>query len=259
MARLEGEAIVLRAVEYGESDLIAHLLMPEWGRVTVIAKHARKSHRRFPGSLDLFNHVRVSVSPRRSGALGFLEQAVLLSPFLSLRARAPSYALASYLVEWMDRMAPERGAHSDMKRIFDFTLSALDFLCARSPNLALRLFLELRGFEALGLRPELARCVRCGTEASSSRLGFHVADGGVVCATHAAGAGQGGVLPVHLGTLRILEKSLACELSQLDRLAMGKEALAEAEQVLFRFQRFHLGFELRSERFLRMTLAGGAA
>ena len=35
--------------------------------------------------------------------------------------------------------------------------------------------------------------------------------------------------------------------------------LAEAEQVLFRFQRFHPGFEPRSERFLRMTLAGGAA
>ena len=59
MASLEGEAIVLRAVEYGESDVIAHLLMPEQGRLTVIAKHARKSRRRFPGSLDLFNHLSV--------------------------------------------------------------------------------------------------------------------------------------------------------------------------------------------------------
>jgi len=110
MAGIEGEAIVLRVVDYGESDLIAHLLMPEVGRLTVIAKYARKSQRRFPGSLDLFNHLRVWVSRRRPQGLGFLEQAVLVAPFLPLRADSARYALASYLVEWMDRVAPEDGA-----------------------------------------------------------------------------------------------------------------------------------------------------
>ena len=69
MVGIEDEAIVLRAVDFGESDLIAHLLVPEIGRLTVIAKHARKSRKRFPGSLDIFNHIRVRVSASNSNRL----------------------------------------------------------------------------------------------------------------------------------------------------------------------------------------------
>ncbi|HEY8493863.1 MAG TPA: recombination protein O N-terminal domain-containing protein, partial [Myxococcota bacterium] len=57
MARLDTEALVLRVVDYGESDRIAHLLTPETSRLTVIAKGARRSRKRFPGALDLLCHV----------------------------------------------------------------------------------------------------------------------------------------------------------------------------------------------------------
>ena len=157
MVGIEDEAIVLRAVDFGESDLIAHLLVPEIGRLTVIAKHARKSRKRFPGSLDIFNHIRVRVSRKRPGALGFLEQALLLDPFLPLREVPARFALASYLVELMDRMAPEGGPGPDMRRLFDFVHSALVSLGQGQPDLCMRLFLELRAFDALGLRPGLER------------------------------------------------------------------------------------------------------
>jgi len=257
MAGIEGEAIVLRAVDFGESDLIAHLLLPEFGRLTVIAKHARKSRKRFPGSLDVFNLVRVRVSLKRPGTLGFLEQALLLDPFLALREEPSRYALASYLVELMDRMAPEGGSEPDMQRLFDFVRSALASLGQGQPDLCMRLFLELRAFEALGLRPGLQRCVRCGNELPPGLVGFHVADGGGICGAHGA-EGLSGVLPVHQGTLRALEASLASEIDQLPRLRLEGQALAEAREILFRFHRFHLGFELKSERFLEERLGGAA-
>ena len=254
MPSLQGEAIVLRAVEFGESDLIAHLLMPETGRLTVIAKHARKSQRRFPGSLDLFNHLWVSVSRRRPSSLALLEQAVLQDPFLELRRGAGRYALASYLVELMDRMAPEEGARVDTERLFDFALAALTAIGQLEPDPRLKCFMELRAFDALGLRPEFEHCVRCGVRPRGPRVSFHVSDGGVICAAHGA-EGSMGVLPVHLGTLRVLQQALVYDLPHLLRLTLGPEALAEAEQILFRFQRFHVGFELRSERFLETSLS----
>ena len=104
MAVIEDEAIVLRAVEYGESDLIAHLLMPDIGRLTVIAKYARKSQRRFPGSLDLFNHLRVRVSRKRPQGLGFLERGVLVAPFLfrhSIRSILKGQLLLRETLLWL--------------------------------------------------------------------------------------------------------------------------------------------------------------
>lgn len=254
MPQLSCEAILLRAVDFGESDRIAHLLTPEVGRLTVIAKGARRSVRRFPGTLDVFNHLRISVRRRPRGGLAFLEQAVLLSPHLALRSRPGRYALGSYLLELLDRMAPENGSRPDVARLFAFALSALRALECAEPDRRLRLLFELRALDALGLRPELRACVRCGSRPGSS-AGFLVADGGVVCSLHAAES-HAGVLPVHLGTLRALQQALECDWSHLGRLALGRQALAEAELLLFRFQRFHVGLELRSERFLEETLRG---
>ncbi len=246
------EALLLRAVDFGESDRIVHLLTPETGRLTAIAKGARRSVKRFPGTLDLFNHLRVSVSRRRGGrAMAFLERAVLISPFLELRAVPTRYALASYLLELMDRMAPEGGAGPDTQRLFSFALSSLSALEGMAPDLRIRLLFELRALDALGLRPELRHCVRCGAE-PGVRAGFYVADGGVVCSS--CTVRLEGVLPVHLGTLRVLQQALDYDVDRLERLVPGAQAVVEARNLLFRFQRFHVGLELRSERFLDESL-----
>jgi hypothetical protein len=68
---------------------------------------------------------------------------------------------------------------------------------------------------------------------------------------------RSGVVPVHLGTLRALDRALALDVAQLDRLVLSDRAAEEARQVVGRFQRFHVGVELRSQRFLdRMGLGG---
>jgi len=249
------EALILRSVDYGESDRVLHLLVPERGRIAVIAKGARRSRKRFPGTLDLFNHLSVQLARRRGGGGGMarLEQALLLRQHGALRTHPTRFALGCYLLELLDRLAPEGGAASDMRRLFHFALEALAAVAAHEPDASLRTLLELRAFDALGLRPELRRCVGCGRELSAEPwLGFHVPDGGPVCA--ACAAARSGVLPAHLGTLRALERGLALEVGQLDRLVLPPAALVEARQLVGRFQRFHVGVELRSQRFLERLL-----
>jgi DNA repair protein RecO (recombination protein O) len=81
------DALVLRAVDFGESDA-SHLLTPDSGRLTAIAKGAKRSRRRFPGTHDVFNLLRVQVAPRRRpGTLARLEQAQLVDWHPGLRDR----------------------------------------------------------------------------------------------------------------------------------------------------------------------------
>lgn len=247
------EALVLRSVDFGESDRVVHLLVPDSGRLPAMAKGARRSVRRFGGNLDLFNHLRISVDRRRSGAMARLEQATLIRPFTALRGDTARFALGCYLLELIGRLAPEGGARSDMRRLFAFALAALDAIGRRRPDARLRTLLELRALDVLGLRPELSRCVRCGrVPAGSVRLGFHVSDGGPVCG--ACGVRSEDLLPVHPGTLRALEQGLRFDLAHLDRLVLSPHTLAEARELLHRFQRFHVGMELRSELFLERVL-----
>lgn len=253
MTGIRTEALILRSVDFGESDRILHLLVPEIGRLPVIAKGARRSVRRFSGTLDLFNHVKIQVDIRRPNSLARLDQASLINPFLAMRSETARFALGCYLLELFDRLAPERGVRADMRRLFSFALGALRMVAERTPNLRLRTLIELRALDALGLRPEFSRCVRCGsTPAGRSPIGFHVAEGGVVC--DPCGAKLTGISRVHPGTLRALEQGLRLDFERLDRLALSGPLLAEAHRLLTRFQRFHLGVELRSAPYLDRVL-----
>ena len=242
------QALVLRAVDFGESDRILHLLLPDAGRVTAIAKGARRSRRRFSGALDLFQHLTVQIDLRRRGAMARLDQAVLLRSFGALRVDPSRFAVGCFLLELLDRLAPEGGARADTRRLFGFALASLELISERPVDGGLRMLLELRAFAALGLRPEFSRCVRCGRPAvgAGGEALFHVADGGAVCAA----CGGEGCLRVHAGTLRALEQGLRFDLSQLHRLVLPPALLSEARLLIGRFERFHVGVELRSRRFL---------
>jgi DNA repair protein RecO (recombination protein O) len=246
------DALVLRTVEFGESDLVVHLLAPRLGRLTAIAKGARRSSRRFPGLLDLFNHLRVEIERPRRGALARLEHARLVGAFVGLRADPRRFALACFLVELLGRLAPEGGARADLERLFAFAVDALAALEGARPDRRTRALLELRALAALGIGPELRRCVRCGRELEAGPLVFHVPEGGPVC----GGCGRPGDagIPVHLGTLRALERGASLPLDRIERLALPPPALEEALLLLDRFQRFHVGLELRSRAFVERTL-----
>lgn len=257
MASISCEAVLLRAVEFGESDLIVHLLTEETGRLTAIAKSARKSLRRFPGTLDLFNRLAIEGRTRPRGGMGFLERARLVDPHLGLRRDPARYALASFLVELLDRLSPESMEAGEARPLFTLASQSLALVERVRPTPSLRILLELRVLDALGLRPELSRCVRCGREPGehvpdAHGVNFHVPDGGLVCS--ACARGQEGLVPIALGTLRSLAAGLARPFEDLAAHALPERGVREAARLAFRFQRFHVGVELRSERFLDEAL-----
>jgi DNA repair protein RecO (recombination protein O) len=257
MPALRCEALLLRAVDFGESDRIVHLLTSDRGRLTAIAKAARRSQRRFPGTLDIFNYLAIEGRSKPRASMAFLEKARLINPFLGLREKPARYAIASFLIEMLDRLSPEGIVGPDAARLHSFALESLSLLERVEPTPSLRILLELRGLDALGLRPEFGRCVRCGRVAGDEisydhRVHFHVPDGGIVC--NACSIRLDGLIPIELGTLRSLDAGLASDADRLDRIVLGPRLLAQAARVVFRFQRFHVGVELRSERFLDEVL-----
>src|SRR5512134_3304740 len=68
-------AIVLRWRPYGESDKIVTFLSEDFGKLTGIAKGAKRSRRRFPNSLEALARVRMHFRLRPNASLAFLESA----------------------------------------------------------------------------------------------------------------------------------------------------------------------------------------
>ncbi|MBI4644586.1 MAG: DNA repair protein RecO, partial [Deltaproteobacteria bacterium] len=72
MTSRQTPAIVLQVRDYGEADRLVNFLTPDAGRVSGVAKHAKKSRRRFANCLDPLNRVVFHLSPRAKGDLEFL-------------------------------------------------------------------------------------------------------------------------------------------------------------------------------------------
>ena len=158
MRILSTPAIVLRARDYGESDRIVTLLTRDAGKLSGIAKGAKRSRRRFGGTLVLFAHVTLEYRHRPGAELAFLERATLVRPWRSLLDSLERYAAASHLAELADKLTAE---HETGDELFRVVLGGLVRLDASEPGPATLRLIELAALAACGYRVELSACVSC--------------------------------------------------------------------------------------------------
>ena len=191
---------MLRAQDYGESDRIVTLLTRDAGKLSGIAKGAKRSQRRFAGALGLFSNVQLEYRHRLGADLAFLERATLLRPWRSMVASLERYAAASHVVELADKMTVEQEIGDELYAV---VLAALARLDAAEPGPAtLRLF-ELAVLSACGYRAELIACVSCRRTLREESGPVRVAPtaGGVVCSR---------CVPIDATAATLSPRSLAC-------------------------------------------------
>jgi DNA repair protein RecO (recombination protein O) len=221
-------AIVLRAHDYGESDRIVTFLTRDAGKLSGIAKGAKRSQRRFAGALGLFSHVNLDYRHRPGAELAFLERAVLLRPWRSMLDSLERFAAASHVVEVADKMTLEHEVGDDL---YSVVLAALARIDAEEPGPAtLRLF-ELTALEVCGYRAELATCVLCRRSLADGRVAARLAPaaGGAACgACAAADDASAAVSPAALVCLARMQDALG-PARPARRLHAGHLLDAEAE------------------------------
>ena len=163
-------AIVLRTRVHGESDKIVTFLTQDWGKITGIAKGAKRSRRRFVNVLEPFTHIRLRFRPSRSDELAFILGCELVQTFRRPSQDIHRFALASYMVELTDVMVAGREAGQEIYTLLLHGLVSLEEV-SPLPALFLSAF-ELRLLVEVGYAPNLSSCCVCGTS-----LPLHTTDG----------------------------------------------------------------------------------
>src|ERR671939_431638 len=90
------DAILLRSIAYGESDRVVTLLGRSTGRVSALARGARKSVRRFGGGLGLGATGEASLRDRAGAELALLESFEVIEPRQGLGRDLGRTAHAAY-------------------------------------------------------------------------------------------------------------------------------------------------------------------
>ena len=127
MAADQTTALVLRAIEFSETSLVVTLLTKDFGRVSALAKGARRPKGPFEGSLDLLSVCRVVVIRKNSESLDLLTEAKLLRRFRGAE-RSLQRVYAGYYLSEMLRLllTDDNDPHPDVYNLALQTLDQID-------------------------------------------------------------------------------------------------------------------------------------
>jgi DNA repair protein RecO (recombination protein O) len=250
------DALVLRAIAYGESDAVVHLLVLGRGRVSAFARGARSSRKRFGGALEPFQRVEALLSEREGQELWALREARVVEAHPRLREDLHRIAHAGYAAELVHDLTRAGQPADGLFALLEEFLTRLEAGAATSARLRA---LELLALEAAGFAPELRACARCGSEVPPGRAAFDPDAGGIICGScgqpgmalalsHGARAALG---QLKRGGLPAADAPTSADGSGRPADARAfEEACAQAQRPLRLFLQHHLGRALRSAEFL---------
>ncbi len=254
MEEIRSNALVLRKRAFAESDLIVVLLTERAGKVSAIARGARRSRRRFAGPvLDPFQEVSVRMTRRPNAELLFLHECRLLRSHHGVAADPDCYAWANYLAELCERMVPE---HDPCTDLYALLLSTLAALSSQAPAEATAHHFILGLLDRSGWNPNFDRCGLCGADGDSDISPILDERGsGIICARHEAERlGRDPNDPRFRPSRRVIEAALLEYLRAARRQAVVTGADPRitdlASALLDRLIDLHLTRPLKSRAFL---------
>src|SRR5579863_474496 len=177
MALKESEAIVLRTYPLRESDLLVTLFTRLEGKVRGVARAAKKSRKRFGGSLEPLTYVKVAYDDRERHELARLDSCEVLESPLATEVSYPRAVALGHVAEVLDELLPDREAND---AVFRLALSVLAGL--RGPHIWMPLtYFDLWMTRLMGYLPDFSECMTCGRSLNGSRAFFHALADGLMC------------------------------------------------------------------------------
>ena len=236
-------AILLRSTPYGESDRVVTLLGRDTGRLSAMARGARKSLRRFGGGLGLGARGEATLREPPHSEMLSLESFEVVDGRTGLGADLGRTAHAGYAAELCDRLCAIRQPEPEVFHWLDRFLTLLE---ARGASAERTRAFELGLFARLGIGPSLGACAACGSrDLGDQVVRFDPERGGVMCA---ACARRGTLL--FPAARRALEQLASTPLEDADRLALDRDLNAACRNAVLDLVAIHVPGPLKSLEFM---------
>lgn len=219
------EAVVLRSIRYGEADRILHLYSESYGKISAIAKGARKARSRFGGRLEPFFRLDL-VLYRGRGGLSTVTGATTVASYPKLRESIAALNAASGGAMAVLRLMTESEQNGPAYNLVCRYFGLLDKLANSGKGVewqALELAFRMKLLVAAGIAPELYRCASCGSD--GQWMLFSPSAGGVVCPDCGDPS-----FSLDSGTLDFMQKTR--ELPMAEVTAKSEKAVRLTDQVI---------------------------
>lgn len=210
----KSDALVLRLADFSESSRVVTLFTREFGKVSALAKGAKRLKGPFESALDLLSRVRVVFIRKSSDSLDLLTEAQLLARFQPRPRELMSLYGGYYVAELLDGLTEPHDPHP---HLFDAAAATLERLGGPLDLRLSILWFEAQLLREIGHFPDFEACLHCGRPADLAPGVRHwVSQGGLVCRD--CGRPDLSHTEIHSGSLQILAQLAQPEAAALDHL-----------------------------------------
>ncbi len=238
----KAEAVVIRSMDYGEGNKIITLYARQFGKLSVMARGAKKMNSRHAATTQLFTYGEFTYY--KSGQMGTLNQGEMISSHHSLRNNIHKTAYAAYIVEMIDRMLTDQEASS---YLFDQLIAALKAIEDGKDPIVIAQIFEMNMLVFAGYAPELDKCVCCDKLCDDPLISTE--RGGMVC-LRCAKREAIYVMEIQLKTLKMLRMFREMDLRRVGKINISDEIINDLKKCMRSFMDTHVSISWKSRGFL---------
>ncbi|PGP45676.1 DNA repair protein RecO [Bacillus thuringiensis] len=235
------EGIVIRTTDYGETNKIVTIFSRERGKVSAMARGAKKPKSRLASVSQLMTHGHFLI--QMGSGLGTLQQGEIISTMKEIREDIFLTAYASFIVELTDK-ATEDKKHNPY--LFEMLYQTLHYMCEGVDPEVLSLIYQTKMLPVLGMRPYFDTCAICHQE--TDFVAFSVREGGFLCSRHAEQDPYR--IPVGEAVHKLLRLFFHFDLHRLGNVSVKDSTKKQMRLVLNTYYDEYCGIYLKSRRFL---------
>lgn len=218
---LTTKGLVLREVNYKESDKILTVLTADEGKLTVSARGCRKKGNDLTAAGQLLVWSEMTLYEYRGRWA--MKEGQTLRQFNGVRGDLDRLALASYFAEIADTLAEEGQKEPELLALTLNSLHALDKLDI--PPTKIKAAYEWKAMALAGYEPMMEGCAVCGREVPEEPR-IHLGEGVVHCASCRGGVGEGISMPLSPAALAALRYILRGDPKRLFSFQIDQHALS---------------------------------
>lgn len=228
MVIVNTQGIVLRAVKYKENDLILTIFTRKLGKVSAIAKGARRTKSALLSSCQPFAYSNFTL--KKQNTMYRVSQSEIIKSFYEISYDLERFSYATYIMQLIDYNLEEEITNSRMfillaQTLYLYSNETIDKIFIKNA-------FEIKFLDYIGFRPVVNKCSNCGNKNLNNSV-FNIYEGGAICSKCKDLFEYN--IKIDLTTLRLMDYILNNDILTVNKAKVSNYIVNELNRILKRY------------------------
>lgn len=242
-------AIVINRSDYRESDSLLVVYTKDFGKLSLVARGAKKLNSKLSGHLEPLNSVDILIIKGRG--FDYIGSALVRQSFLNLKEDLNKLYYAGLALRNFNFLVRDNQPDEDLFYLLERFLEVLDSYppdeLSKENGELLYIFFALKLLAELGYNPEMYECLSCREKIVAGVNYFNLKNGGLICGNcfekEFAAYKQQGIKPIEILTIsdnciKLMRFMIDNKLDVAKKLRLDKKVIKELSILVNNFLSF---------------------